>query len=38
LNKKKEYILFLFEGVKTEPIIFENLKKYFLKKKENNVP
>jgi len=37
LNKKKEYILFLFEGVKTEPIIFENLKKYFLKKKENNV-
>jgi len=37
LNKKKEYILFIFEGFKTEPIIFENLKKYFLKKKEDNV-
>lgn len=34
---KKEYILFIFEGVKVEPIIFENLKLYFLEKKEKNV-
>ena len=27
MNKKKEYILFIFEGTKTEPMIFENLKK-----------
>ncbi|MGB5792792.1 hypothetical protein [Poseidonibacter sp.] len=34
---KQEYILFIFEGLKTEPIIFENIKKYFLQKKEMNV-
>ena len=34
---KIEYILFIFEGVKDEPLIFENLKKYFLEKKESNV-
>lgn len=37
MNKKKEYILFIFEGIKTETIIFNNLKKYFLEKKEENV-
>ena len=34
---KIEYILFIFEGAKDEPFIFENLKKYFLEKKENSV-
>ncbi|RLA79870.1 MAG: hypothetical protein DRG78_12075 [Epsilonproteobacteria bacterium] len=34
---KQEYILFIFEGLKTEPIIFENIKKYFLHKKETAV-
>ena len=34
---KKEYILFIFEGAKDEPFIFENLKKYFLQKKERGV-
>lgn len=34
---KKEYILFIFEGKKDEPIIFENLKQYFLEKKEKSV-
>lgn len=34
---KQEYILFIFEGLKTEPIIFENIKKYFLHKKENTI-
>ena len=34
---KKEYILFIFEGTKTEPIIFENIKKYFLHKKETSI-
>ncbi len=34
---KKEYVLFIFEGKKVEPIIFENIKKYFLYKKETNI-
>ncbi len=34
---KQEYIFFIFEGFRTEPIIFENIKKYFLHKKEINV-
>lgn len=34
---KKEYILFIFEGVKTEPTIFKNIKKHFLQKKETKV-
>ena len=34
---KQEYILFIFEGKKTEPIIFENIKKYFLHKKETTI-
>ena len=34
---KQEYILFIFEGFKTEPIIFENIKKYFLHKKETSI-
>lgn len=34
---KKEYILFIFEGKKTEPNIFKNLKKFFLHKKEQNI-
>jgi len=37
LSKKQEYILFIFEGKKTEPLIFENLKEYFLEKKEAKV-
>jgi len=37
LSKKQEYILFIFEGKKTEPLIFENLKQYFLEKKESNI-
>jgi len=37
LSKKQEYILFIFEGTKTEPLIFENLKKHFLKKKEGKI-
>ncbi|MEA3315056.1 MAG: hypothetical protein U9Q30_04300 [Campylobacterota bacterium] len=34
---KQEYILFIFEGKNTEPRIFENMKKYFLHKKEKNI-
>ena len=37
MSKKQEYILFIFEGKKTEPLIFENLKKYFLEKKESKI-
>lgn len=34
---KKEYILFIVEGKKTEPQILRNLKKYFLEKKESRI-
>jgi len=34
---KQEYILFIFEGKDTEPIIFKNIKKHFLHKKETNI-
>ncbi len=34
---KKEYVLFIFEGTKIEPIIFENMKKHFLHKKETTI-
>ena len=34
---KKEYILFIVEGEKTEPQILKNLKQYFLKKKESRI-
>jgi len=37
LSKKQEHILFIFEGGRTEPFIFENLKEYFLEKKESKV-
>ncbi len=34
---KKTYNLFIFEGEKTEPQIFHNLRKYFLHEKENEL-
>ncbi len=34
---KKEYILLIFEGPKAETLIYENIKKYFLHKKETSI-
>lgn len=35
MSSKNTYILFIFEGAKTEPLIVENLAKYFLNEREH---